>query len=169
LILAHTHAAVDTFASPTRDADRRVDIRTIDSLIAEIAGAYHLAIDLPADITFWIQAQKDGHHQLALKVAALLRSFPMIARSLAIRYPIVIFDEHQDASSEQHEIAMACLSAGAYVRIFGDPMQRIFGGKKAVEIELDKARWECLTVDANVFDKLDEQRGLRKFGQCGKW
>ena len=37
LILAHTHAAVDVFASRTREAGRHVDIRTIDSLISDSA------------------------------------------------------------------------------------------------------------------------------------
>jgi DNA helicase-2/ATP-dependent DNA helicase PcrA len=155
LILAHTHAAVDVFASRTRDAGRCVDIRTIDSLVAEIAGAYYVAIGLPSDIGSWVQAQKDGHHQLAIKVAALLRGSPMIVRSLVVRYPIVIFDEHQDVSSEQHVIAMACLDGGAYVRILGDPMQRIFGRKKSVEVEADTKRWEELMSTADVFDKLD--------------
>ena len=44
LILAHTHAAVDVFASRTREAGGRVDIRTMDSLIGEIDRVYHHAV-----------------------------------------------------------------------------------------------------------------------------
>jgi len=41
LILTHTHAACGVFAKETREASRRVEIRTIDSLIVQIATAYH--------------------------------------------------------------------------------------------------------------------------------
>ena len=37
LILTHTHAACDVFASRTRGTEGRVDIRTIDRLIGQIA------------------------------------------------------------------------------------------------------------------------------------
>lgn len=170
LILAHTHAACDVFASRTREVSRRVVIRTIDSLISEIAGVYHKALGLPADTGAWAQSQKDGYNQLASKVAALLRSSPIIARSLAQRYPVVICDEHQDASAEQYVIAMDCLDSGASVRVFGDPMQRIFGSKNAAEIETDVRRWEDLKHKANVFDELDEpHRWLDGSEPLGRW
>jgi UvrD/REP helicase N-terminal domain len=63
-----------------------------------------------------------------VKVAALLKSHPMIAASLARRYPTVICDEHQDSSGDQHSVVMGLLGQGARVRIFGDPMQDIFKG-----------------------------------------
>lgn len=170
LILAHTHAAVDVFAARTREAGRRVDIRTIDSLIGEIAGVYHKALSLPADTGAWAQTQKDGFSQLAAKAAVLLRSSPIIGRSLAQRYPVVICDEHQDASAEQHGIVMACLKGGASVRVFGDPMQRIFGSKKNAEIEADHKRWIDLGLRANVIDKLDApHRWLNGSEPLGQW
>ena len=170
LILAHTHAAVDVFASRTREAGGRVDIRTMDSLIGEIASVYHQAIGLPADAGAWAQSQKDGYNQVAVKVAALLRASLMIGRSLAQRYPIVICDEHQDASAEQHGIAMACLKGGASVRFFGDPMQRIFGGKKNAEIEADEQRWKDLKLTATAADKLDTpHRWLNGSEPLGQW
>src|SRR5258708_2727841 len=49
LILTHTHAACDVFASRTLGVGQRVDIRTFDSLISQIAAAYHPALGLPAD------------------------------------------------------------------------------------------------------------------------
>jgi hypothetical protein len=156
LILAHTHAACDVFASRTRGAGARVDIRTIDSLIGQIAGIYHLALGLPADTGAWARSQKDGYDQLAAKVACLLRASRMIARSLAQRYPIIICDEHQDASADQHAIGMACYEGGASIRIFGDPMQRIYGSRKKAEIAADRQRWEGLKQKADAFDQLDE-------------
>ena len=127
LILTHTHAACDVFASRTRGSEGRVDIRTIDSLIGQIASAYHLSLGLPSDTGAWARSRADGYVELAAKVARLVRASPTITRSLAQRYPIVICDEHQDASVEQHALVMACNEVGASVRIFGDPMQRIYG------------------------------------------
>jgi DNA helicase-2/ATP-dependent DNA helicase PcrA len=170
LILAHTHAACDVFASRTRGAGGRVDIRTIDSLIGEIAGMYHLALGLPADTGAWVQSQKDGYSQLATKVAGLLRASSMIARSLAQRYPVIICDEHQDASADQHAVGMACYDYGASLRIFGDPIQRIFGSKEKAEIEADRQRWEALKQKADAFDELDEpHRWSDGSGSLGQW
>ena len=158
------------FASKTSGAGGRVDIRTIDSLIAQIAGAYHLSLGLPADTGSWARSREDGYGELAAKVARLLRASPMIARSLAQRYPIVICDEHQDASADQHTVAMACHEGGASVRIFGDPMQRIYGGRKRAEIEADNQRWETLKQKADTFDKLDEpHRWWGRSEALGRW
>jgi len=52
----------------------------------------------------------NGYEELASKVAHLIHAAPMVARSLAKRYPIVICDEHQDANAYQHAIAMAIIS-----------------------------------------------------------
>lgn len=170
LILTHTHAACNVFASKTSGAGGRVDIRTIDSLIAQIAGAYHLALGLPADTGSWARSREDGYGELAAKVAGLLCASPMIARSLAQRYPIVICDEHQDASADQHAVAMACHEGGASVRIFGDPMQRIYGGRRRAEIEADDQRWESLKQMADTFDELDEpHRWSGGSDALGRW
>lgn len=55
LILTHTHAACAVFAKETRGARNRVEIRTIDSLITQIAAAYHKSLDLPADPSAWVR------------------------------------------------------------------------------------------------------------------
>jgi CRISPR/Cas system-associated endonuclease/helicase Cas3 len=41
LILTHTHAACSVFAERTRGVGSLVEIRTIDSLISQVANAYH--------------------------------------------------------------------------------------------------------------------------------
>jgi hypothetical protein len=169
LILAHTHAACDVFGVRTA-ACRRVEIRTIDSLIGQIAGVYHAPLGLPTDTNAWARSQRDGYSQLAAKVALLLRASPMIARSLAQRYPIVICDEHQDANPDQHTVAMACHEGGAAVRIFGDPMQRIFGSRKKEQIEADNQMWESLKQKADAFDELDEpHRWADGCAPLGRW
>lgn len=170
LILTHTHAACNVFASKTSGACGRVDIRTIDSLIAQIAGAYHLSLGLPADTGNWARNRKDGYDELAAKVAGLLRASPMIARSLAQRYPIVICDEHQDASADQHMVAMACHEGGASVRIFGDPMQRIYGSRSKARIKADDERWRSLKEKADAYAELDEpHRWSEGSDALGRW
>lgn len=155
LVLAHTHAAADVFASRTLRLGSRIDVRTIDSLIAEVATAYHATLGLPSDSGAWVRARKDGYQQLASLVARLITTSPMIAEAQARRYPLIICDEHQDSSEDQHTIVIALQRAGAVLRVFGDPMQHIFGSaRQRAEVDADLARWEQLKR-AGRFEELD--------------
>ena len=129
LILTHTHAACSVFAARTKGCGARVDIRTIDSVIGQIASAYHAGLGLPADVASWVRREKNGHEEVGLRVARLVDRYPVIAGALARRHPVVICDEHQDSSGDQHAIAMALHRQGAQLRIFADPMQKIFRQK----------------------------------------
>lgn len=145
LILTHTHAACSVFADRTSKARARVAIKTIDALIAQIALAYHKPLELPRDLTAWAWRNGgQGFEIMAAKVAGFLRHQPMVARALARRYPVIVCDEHQDSSVDQHSVVMALMSAGAVVRIFGDPMQRIYGAKGDKAAREDRARWDAL-------------------------
>lgn len=154
LILTHTHAACSVFAERTRSTGTRVEIRTIDSLISQVAGAYHTGLDLPPDPTAWARRAKDGYSHLAVKVSSFLDRHPMVAAALARRYPFVICDEHQDCSGDQHAIGMALHREGARLRVFADPMQRIYkdkvipGGKAAAD-------WLGFTRSAGAHEELD--------------
>ena len=154
LILTHTHAACSVFADRTKGAGSRVEIRTIDSVIAHIASAYHTGLGLPADIAAWVRQRQEGYAELALSVAALLKRYPMIAASLAQRHRVVICDEHQDSSGEQHSVVMALQSQGARLRVFGDPMQKIFKERARVSA-CPPCDWSELTRQAQVFEQLD--------------
>jgi hypothetical protein len=188
LILAHTHAACDVFADRTTGCSGRVEISTIDSLICQIANAYHIALGLPQDCSLWARTQKNGYALLAAKVSQLVSRSRVIAAALAQRYPVVICDEHQDASPDQHALALACRDAGSRLRIFGDPMQGIYATTRK-ELEANETRWQELKTSADSFEELDyphrwspeakplgewllEARGtLRRGGQidlCGK-
>jgi hypothetical protein len=158
LILTHTNAACSVFAERTASIGLHVEIRTNDSLIAGIAGAYHEGLGLAADVTAWVREQKEGHAQVALKVAQLLTRYPMIAAALARRYPTVICDEHQDSSGDQHAIAMALHEQGARLRIFGDPMQKIFA-EKALVGSAPPCVWNELAGSADAFELLDTPHG----------
>jgi hypothetical protein len=169
LILTHTHAACDVFRARTHDVHRRVHITTIDGLIAQVAGMYHVALGLPFDTTSWARAQKDGFEELAKKVVGLLTASKAIVTFLVARYPVVLCDEHQDANAAQHAIIMLLLEAGAKVRVFGDPMQSIYvKGKKARKDH--HVRWLVLRSRADKFEKLDyPHRWDKGSPELGHW
>jgi len=169
LILTHTHAACSVFADRTKGVGSRVEIRTIDSVIAHIASAYHAGLGLPADIAAWVRQHQDGYAELALSVVALLQRYPMIVASLAQRHRVVICDEHQDSSGEQHSIVMALQAQGARLRIFGDPMQKIFKERARVSTCIP-CDWDGLTRQAQAFEQLDfPHRWTSGCPQLGRW
>jgi hypothetical protein len=155
LILTHTHAACSVFSDRTKAAGSRAEIRTIDSAIAHIASAYHAGLGLPVDTAAWVrQHGEEGYAELALKVAALLKRHPMIAASLAQRYPVIICDEYQDSSGDQHSVVMALLDQGAWLRMFADPMQKIFN-ERAMAGACPPCDWNELTGQAQAFERLE--------------
>jgi DNA helicase-2/ATP-dependent DNA helicase PcrA len=169
LILTHTHAACSVFAERTRGVGSGVEIRTIDSIIAHIASAYHIGLGLPADVSTWVRQRQDGYGELALIVSALMRRHPMIVASLVQRHRIVICDEHQDSSSVQHAIIMALHQQGARLRIFGDPMQKIFR-ERAHLITNIPCEWDALTHEAQAYEKLDHpHRWTSGCQELGQW
>lgn len=170
LILTHTHAACGVFAKETRENARKVEIKTIDSLVVQIAAAYHKSLDLPADPAVWArQNPPDGFAVIASRVSELLASNPMIGNALVERYPVLIGDEHQDSSADQHNIMMTFLASGARLRIFGDPMQRIYGAKTQTAIDADRSRWEALK-QAGAFAELENpHRWEEGSPELGQW
>ncbi|MEM8811453.1 MAG: UvrD-helicase domain-containing protein [Pseudomonadota bacterium] len=171
LILTHTNAACDVFGERTRDISRNsVEIRTIDALICQIAAAYHEVLDLPPDPTVWAYTH-NGFSEVAARVAAFLNKNPVVPAALARRYPIIVCDEHQDASPDHHQIVMAIHGQGAKLRIFGDRMQSIYE-RNANAAEHHRARWEALVASA-VHDELDHPHRWTKdeegCSELGEW
>lgn len=169
LILAHTHAACDVFASRTAGLGGRLQIGTIDALVAQIAKAYHRALGLPADIQAWsIDQGNESFSELARRVRDLLVRSPAVAGALAQRFPVLICDEHQDASDDQHTIVEAVASAGSLLRVFGDPMQAIF--TSGLERQAQQQRWQLLREGANELENLDTpHRWSEGSPQLGAW
>lgn len=154
LILTHTHAACSVFSDRTKGTRAKIEIRTIDSVIAHIASAYHAGLGIPADTAAWVRQHEDGYAALALKVSTLLKRHPMIASALAQRHPFVICDEHQDSSGDQHSVVMALLDQGARLRVFADPMQKIFGDKTLTG-SCPPCDWTELKAKAHACEELD--------------
>ena len=171
LILTHTNAACDVFGERTRGISRNaVEIRTIDALICQIAAAYHKVLDLPPDPTVWAYTH-NGFSKIAARVAAFLKNNQVVPAALARRYPIIVCDEHQDASPDHHQIIMAIHGQGAKLRIFGDRMQSIYE-RNAKAAEHHRARWEALVASA-VHDELDHPHRWTKdeegCSDLGEW
>lgn len=106
---------------------------------------------------------------MATKVAGFLRHQPMVARALARRYPVIVCDEHQDSSVDQHSVVMSLLSAGATVRIFGDPMQRIYGAKTEKAAREDRARWDALMAQGTGEKLITPHRWETGCPKLGAW
>jgi hypothetical protein len=169
LILTHTNAACDIFADRTRGLGRRVEIRTIDGLIIEIAGAYRHPLGLPEDVGSWARRTPKGYDLLGERVARLLTRHPAIAACVARRYPIVVCDEHQDASADQHAIVIAMYRGGSQLRVFADPMQMIFTGTQA-ETAAAEQRWMDMKAAADRFEELDQpHRWANIQPELGAW
>ncbi len=86
----------------------------------------------------------------------------MIAASVAQRHPVVICDEHQDSSKDQHRVVMAVHSQGAALRVFSDPMQRIFD-----DAPFD---WDSLRQQSDSLAELDTaHRWSDGCPELGRW
>ena len=143
LVLTHTHAACSVIFERTQNLQHKVEILTIDGLIFQIATAYRLPLNLPEDIATWVR--QNSYEELARKTSAFLKIYPFITKHIASLYPFVLCDEHQDANDAQDEIIQLIGNAGAKLRIFGDPMQIIPGGRgQDAAVAEAQARWEEL-------------------------
>ena len=81
----------------------------------------------------------------------LLAQAPSVAAALSARYPLVICDEHQDASQAQHNAVAALAEAGARSRLLGDPLQAIFEDSST-------QGWEATTSWASLGGELTVPR-----------
>ena len=106
--------------------------------------------------------------ELALSVAALLQRYPMIVASMAQRHRVVICDEHQDSSGEQHSIVMALQLKGQGCEYSAIPCRRYSGKERAsAHVPCD---WDELTRKAQAFEQLDfPHRWTRGCPQLGQW
>ena len=84
----------------------------------------------------------------------LLEKFPEVAKSIALRFPVIILDEAQDTSKEQMRIIdLLCAAGLESVYIIGDPDQAIYEWRNAnPESFLEKMRdseWMQLSLSKN--------------------
>jgi hypothetical protein len=92
----------------------------------------------------------------------LLEEFPTLAESYACRYPVVIADEHQDASELQDSVVRRL---GRLRRvIFADPMQLIYGFRGSNPERLDRHAGEC-----GASFELNTPHRWRDDAEAGQW
>lgn len=157
LILTHTHAACDVFRTRTKGISGKVTISTFDGFISQICTAYHQSLKLPKDVPKWARDTVGGFEELGRAALALLHASPGILQAVSYRYPFILCDEHQDSNPFQNGIVLALQNAGSMVRIFGDPMQEIYG-KGKIQRTARKSQWRALLAAAGASEKLDHPR-----------
>lgn len=125
LILSHTNAARDVFTQRIGARPHNVTLRTLDSFVLELLSPYALLLGLPDPLRPPARPPGDWFTRARMQCLAVLRKKPGLARAIVCRYPIIIADEHQDASVHQHEILVELMRAGARLRLLGDALQAI--------------------------------------------
>jgi hypothetical protein len=166
LLLSHTHAACGEFHRRCDEAQLRIDVETCDSFALKVVSPYASALGLPFPLQDTI-GRSDGVSFAALNESAadLVRRSPTIARLISARFPIIVLDEHQDASVAQHELAMTLMRVGgSKLRIFGDPMQALHRGSPEQYVDWDGLWNEC--VDRI---ELTEPKRWPEAPELGKW
>jgi len=161
LVLAHTNAAVEELARRTADLRNAVRVTTFDSLALQLVSPYAEALGLPVPVRPGEGPGRVQYSDLSARAADLLNRCPIIARILSAAYPIVILDEHQDASRNQHMMAMSLRGEGSLIRAFGDPMQAIFGE--------DRPTWEELIAGADIRAELTTPHRWHENPALGAW
>jgi hypothetical protein len=127
LFLSHTNAARDVFRNRVT-ADRRserITLRTLDSFAMEVLSPYATLLGLPTPLRPPKPMPRDWFKSIRKKTAFLLQRKRPIANAVAARFPLILADEHQDASRQHHAILTTLAAAGSRVRLFGDALQAI--------------------------------------------
>jgi hypothetical protein len=166
LLLSHTHAACGEFHRRCVGPQLQIDIDTCDSFALKVVGPYAPALGLPFPLGDAIgRIGGVSFASLNAKAVELVRRSPTIARLISARYPVIILDEHQDASLSQHELAMTLMQmGGAKLRIFGDPMQALHHGEADQFVDWD-ALW---TICRDRFE-LTEPKRWPEAPNLGNW
>jgi DNA helicase-2/ATP-dependent DNA helicase PcrA len=123
LFLTHTNGARDTF---NRRLGRSAAVmKTIHSLAAEIVDLYTAPLGLPRPLQPYDAAPT--FDDMVRHATDLLKRRPELARGLAVRHPLILVDEYQDCTEDQHALVQLIAGAGPVrLRLFGDHLQGIF-------------------------------------------
>jgi superfamily I DNA/RNA helicase len=166
LLLSHTHAACGEFQRRCDEPQLRIDVETCDSFALKLISSYASVLGLPFPLEDAI-GRSGGVSFAALNAGAadLVRRSPTIARLISARFPIIVLDEHQDASVTQHELVMTLMRVGgSKLRIFGDPMQALHRGSEEEHVD-----WEALWTKCVDRVELTEPKRWAEAPDLGKW
>jgi UvrD-like helicase C-terminal domain/AAA domain len=168
LLLAHTNAAVQEFARRTDELRRSIRVSTIDAFCLQLLEPYAPALDLPNPLRRNVGpgGGRIPFDVLATKALDLLTRCTSLARVVALHYPMIILDEHQDARPDQHAVVRRIADAGdSRVRIFGDPMQAIYEREEGEGI----ISWETMVNEGGAYYELDTPQRWRNTPELGAW
>ena len=167
LFVAHTNAAVREFRDRTVSSAGKIKASTIDAFCLDLLSPYASRLRLPCPLHQNV-GKGDGFvpfQDLAQLVVELLRRSPSIASMYSRRHPVMILDEHQDANMFQHETFQLIAKAGpGRVRIFGDPMQAIYGHQTQQLIS-----WNAVEGIADIQTNLDSPERWKQVAKLGDW
>lgn len=162
LVLAHTNAAVEEVRRRSRAEGLRVDATTFDALAFGIVRDYSDIVGLEPGFRPGEGTQDVSFARLCELLGELLTRAPSVAAALSARYPLVICDEHQDASQAQHNAVVALAETGSRVRLLGDPLQAIFEDSSSQP-------WEATTSWASLGGELTVPRRWPDAPELGEW
>jgi DNA helicase-2/ATP-dependent DNA helicase PcrA len=167
LLLSHTHAACGEFQRKCAAIDKKIDVETCDSFFLKVIGAYAQPLGLPSPMESHL-GKPDGGIPFAVlseKAAELFRRAPTVARAVAAHYPVVVLDEHQDASIHQHDAVKLLREIGnTHLRIFGDPMQAIHPANDNGYVD-----WNAVWAEADDTGTLEEPHRWSDAPELGEW
>ena len=167
LLLSHTHAACGEFQRKCAALDKKIDVETCDSFCLKAIAAYARPLGLPAPIESHLDRTDGGipFSALSEKAAELFRRAPTVARAVAAHYPVIVLDEHQDASIHQHEAVRLLREIGdARLRIFGDPMQAIHSANDNGHVD-----WDAVWAAADDTGSLEQPHRWADAPELGEW
>jgi hypothetical protein len=168
LLLSHTHAACGEFQRKCAALGKKIDVETCDSFCLKAIRAYARPLGLPAPIDSHLGRTEGGisFSELSSKTAELFRRAPTVARAVAAHYPVIVLDEHQDASTHQHETVKLLREIGdARLRIFGDPMQALHPANDANSY----VNWDALWATADDTSSLEVPHRWADAPELGEW
>lgn len=128
LLLTHTNSARRVFESRLAATGTRATMQTLDSLAFEVVNRYapHLGLEQPV-VPDAVHRGHPSFPDIRSMAHGLLRSAPAVAEGLAWRHPVILVDEHQDSTDDQHAVVAAIAEKlNTRVRYFGDRLQSIY-------------------------------------------
>lgn len=167
LLLSHTHAACGEFQRKCATLDKKIDVETCDSFCLKAIGAYARPLGLPWPIESHLDRSDRGIPFAALskKAAELFHRAPTVARAVATHFPVIVLDEHQDASVFQHDVVRLLREiGGSNLRIFGDPMQAIHPASDNGYVD-----WNAAWASADATGSLNEPHRWADAAELGDW
>jgi superfamily I DNA/RNA helicase len=167
LLPSHTHPACGEFQRKCSALGRKIDVETCDSFCLKAIAAYPRPLGFPSPIEAHLGRADGGvaFGVLSEKAAELFRRAPTVARAVAAHYPVIVLDEHQDASIHQNEAVRLLREIGdARLRIFGDPMQAIHPANGHTYVD-----WETLWAEADDRGLLEEPHRWADMPELGEW